>query len=120
MVENNKANARKVAFETLNFTPRFAYGDQAAIAEITGSNDHTMLGAGLARFTNAAIPWTVRYDEVLLVLEGRVIVRTTDGDLEAGPKDCIWLPKGTDLTYIADNALVFYAIHPANWAEEAT
>ena len=118
MPGSDKTKAQKIAFETLDFAPRFAYGDQAAIAEITGSGDSTALGTGLARFTKASIPWTVRYDEVLLVLEGRVTVRTNDGDLEAGPKDCIWLPKGADLIYISDDALVFYAIHPANWAEE--
>lgn len=114
----NGMKPRRIGFETLDFAPRFDYGDQARIAVVTGSEDATALGTGLARFTKASIPWTVRYDEVLLVLEGHVTVRTAAGDLDAGPKDCIWLPKGTDLTYIAEDALVFYAIHPANWAEE--
>lgn len=113
MPESNRTRARKIAFDRLSFTPRFDYGDQASIA------DGTALGTGLARFTKAAIPWTVRYDEVLLVLEGEVTVRTPEGDLNAGPKDCIWLPRGTNLTYIAESALVLYAIQPANWTEES-
>ena len=36
--------------------------------------------------------------------------------LHAGPRDCIWLPKGTELRYRSDEALVFYAITPADWA----
>jgi ethanolamine utilization protein EutQ len=59
----------------------------------------------------------VQYDEVILVLEGEVTVRSDRGELKAGPRDCIWLPKGTALTYSAESALVFYAIQPANWAE---
>ncbi|MEM9497915.1 MAG: ethanolamine utilization protein EutQ [Pseudomonadota bacterium] len=92
----------------------------ASIAEVTGTGDGTRLGTGFARMTKASIPWTVRYDEVLVVLEGQITARTADGDLTANPQDCIWLPAGTQLTYIAENTLVFYAIEPANWAENAS
>ena len=109
--------ARRIGFDDLTFAPRFAYGEQADVVEVTGTGDGTVLGTGFARFTNAEIPWTVKYDEVLLVLEGNVTVRTPEGDLQAGPRDCIWLPKNTELTYFSDSALVFYTIHPANWSE---
>jgi len=111
--------ARRIGFDDLEFTPRFAYGEQAGVVEVTGTGDGTVLGTGFARFTEAEIPWTVRYDEVILVLEGAVTIRTPEGDIDAGPRDCLWLPKDTALTYIADSALVFYTIHPANWAEGA-
>lgn len=105
-------------FDALDFIPRFEHGHMARVAEVTGAGDGTPLGTGFARFTDAAIPWTVRYDEVILVLEGQLTVRTTAGDLTAGPRDCIRLPTGTELTYLSDDALVFYAIHPATWAED--
>lgn len=111
------SHARQIGFDDLNFAPRFAYGDQADVVEVTGTGDGTVLGTGFARFTRAEIPWTVKYDEVILVLEGNLTVRTPEGNLEAGPRDSIWLPKGTELTYIAESALVFYTIHPANWSE---
>ena len=115
-----KASPRAVPFERLKFTPRFAYGDQAEVTEVTGTGDGTVLGTGFARFTDACIPWTVQYDEVLLVLEGEVRIETAGGELVAGPHDSIWLPKGTELTYISSFALVFYTIHPANWSEDAS
>ncbi len=99
------------------FTPRFEYGDQAQVAVICGPDDGTALGTGMVRMQNASIPWTIKYDEVVLVLEGEITIRTTEGDLTAGPNDSIWLPKGTELTYISDSALLFYAVHPANWAD---
>lgn len=111
------SQSRRIGFDALKFAPRFAHGEQAKVVEVTGTGDGTVLGTGFARFTKAEIPWTVKYDEVILVLEGSVTVRTPGGDLVAGPHDCIWLPKDTALTYIADSALVFYAIHPANWSE---
>ena len=114
------APVKAMPFTGLTFAPRFAYGDQAQIAEITGTGEGTVLGTGFARFTDAHIPWTIKYDEVLLVLEGTVTVRTGGRDLKAGPQDCIWLPAGTELEYITSSALVFYAIHPSNWAEGAS
>ncbi|MEM0987282.1 MAG: ethanolamine utilization protein EutQ [Pseudomonadota bacterium] len=109
--------AKLLPFPAAGFAPRFAYGDQAQVAEISGTGLSTPLGTGFARFTRADIPWTVRYDEVLLVLEGTVTVRTAAGDLTARSHDCVWLPAGTELSYVAEDALVFYAMHPANWAE---
>ena len=120
MSESVTSGPRRVPFVGLPFQPRFAYGEQAELAEVVGAEHGTALGCGFARLAKASIPWTVRYDEVLLVLEGAVTVRTPAGDLEAGPLDCIWLPKGTELRYEADEALVFYAIHPVTWSEAET
>ena len=108
-----------IPFDALTFAPRFAYGDQAEVVEVIGAGDGTVLGTGFGRFINASIPWTVQYDEVLLVIEGSVTVRTDEEALVAGPLDCIWLPKGTELRYEAESALVYYAIHPSSWAEAA-
>ena len=115
--EQEQRTPDRLAFDALSFVPRFAYGDQAEVAEVTGTGDGTVLGTGFARFRQAAIPWRVRYDEVLLVLEGEILIRVGEKELRAGPRDCVWLPKGTELRYEAEAALVFYAIHPSNWAE---
>ena len=105
-------------FSDLTFQPRFEYGDQAQAAVICGPEDLVALGAGYGRMTNARFPWTIKYDEVLLVVEGELTVHTKEGVLKAGPKDTIFLPKGAALEYEAESALIFYAIHPANWADE--
>ena len=114
---DGKASARKIAFDGLSFAPRFAYGEMAEVTEVVGAGDGTELGTGFGRFINADIPWTVKYDEVLLVLEGEVEIATPQGVITAGPRDCVWLPTGTELRYRAEHALVFYAITPVNWAE---
>ncbi len=112
-----KTPPKRLGVADASFQPRFEYGDQAQVAVVTGSGDGTPLGTGFARFTDAAIPWTVRYDEVILVIEGRFAVETEDGTITAGPRECIWLPNGTEVVYRAEQALVFYTIHPANWAD---
>ena len=115
---SEKARACIMPFKDLTFAPRFEFGDMAQVTEVTGTSLGSRLGSGFGHFENAEIPWTVQYDEVLLVLEGQLKVRLKDSDMSAGPRDCVWLPKGTSVTYIAEDALVFYAIEPANWAQE--
>ncbi len=116
-MSETKTPASLISFSDLKFEPRAEGGDQAQLASICSSQDGSELGAGLARLTNARLEWTVKYDEVLHVLEGRIKVHTTQGVFEAGRKDSVWLPAGTPLVYEAEDALVFFAIHPANWAE---
>ncbi|MEM6375522.1 MAG: ethanolamine utilization protein EutQ [Pseudomonadota bacterium] len=115
-----QAQAQVMSYANRRFLPRFSHGDMAQIAKITGTEHATRLGTGFARFRQAEIPWQVKYDEVVLVIEGRLKIRTEQEALEAGPRDCIWLPKDTKLTYLAEDALVFYAIDPANWAVAGT
>ena len=113
-----KAPPRAVSLSQAAFVPRFEYGHMAQAAVVTGTGeDGTKLGSGFVRMKDAEIPWTIRYDEVILVLEGELTVRMASGDLTAGPMECIWLPEGTALTYVAREALVFYAIEPADWAK---
>lgn len=112
-----KSPPRLNRFSDLNFQPRFEYGDQAAAAQVCGADDMSELASGFGRLTNARFPWTIKYDEILIVLEGELTVHTADGVFTAGPFDTIWLPEGTELEYEAENALIAYAIHPANWAD---
>ena len=62
--------ARVVPFDQLEFRPRFEYGQMAKVAEVVGAGDGSRLGTGFARFIDAEIPWTVKYEEVILVLDG--------------------------------------------------
>ncbi|MCP4390966.1 MAG: DUF861 domain-containing protein, partial [Gammaproteobacteria bacterium] len=98
-------------FDELNFAPRFEYGDMAQVAGICGAEDGTELGTGWGRLSNARIPWTIHYDEVLTVFEG-VLRLHADGEVhELRARDCIWLPAGTELIYEAESALIHFAIH---------
>lgn len=112
-----KAKARVTALSDLGYQPRFEYGDVAESSQITGTEDGTTLGSGMVRMTKAEIPWTIQYDEVILLLEGKLEIDMEDGTLVANAMEAIWLPAGTKLVYRAEHALMFYAIHPANWAD---
>lgn len=113
---SSKSPPRLMKIDAANFLPRFEYGDQAQVAQLCGADDGSQLGVGLVRMTNANIPWTIKYDEFVLVLEGCFTVKTETEELTANAMESIWLPAGTKLTYIGDNALLLYAIHPTDWA----
>ena len=113
----NKSPVRRNCFSDLQFTPRFEYGHMAEASEICGARDGSRLSAGFARMKDAYIPWTIRYDEVLIVFEGKLRVHTGGEVHELCARDSLWLPAGTELIYEAEQALVAYAIHPSDWHE---
>ncbi len=113
-----KSAARVQKFADMQFEPRFEYGDQAQAAGLCGVDDGTELGAGMGWLTNARFPWTIKYDELIVVLEGALRIHIGGQVLEAKQHDSIFLPAGTALEYEAESALILYAIHPANWAEQ--
>ena len=108
---------RLVPFTALEFSPRFEYGEMASVAGVCGADDGSELGVGWGRLTEAKIPWTTHYDEVLTVFEGELRLHA-QGELHVlGPRDSIWLPAGTELVYEAEAALVHFAIHPSDWQD---
>jgi len=115
---HDKAATRLVRFDELEFAPRFEYGEMAQVAGICGADDGTELGTGWGRMTNAYIPWTIKYDEVLTVFEGVLKLHANGEVHELYARDCIWLPKGTELIYEAESALIHFAIHPSNWHQD--
>ena len=114
-----KAKPKVIRFEDVAFKPRFTYGDQAEIGNVTGAEQGAEFGYGFARMTNAKIPWTITYDEILLIVSGVLRVRIAGKVLEAGPGDSIWLPAGTELVYECESCLMAYAIHPTGAAPSA-
>lgn len=118
LAEDFKPAPRVMQFSSLEFQPRFAFPEMANVVEVAGVEDRSKLAGGFARFNNARIPWQVQYDELILVLEGKLSIETARETLQASRFDTIWLPSGTELTYFAENALVFYSLYPSNWAQQ--
>ncbi len=114
---SRKSSLRVARLDDLEFAPRFEYGEMAQVAGICGDDDGTELGVGWGRLSDARIPWTIHYDEVLTVFEGKLRLHAEGEIHELGPGDCIWLPSGTELIYEAESALIHFAIHPSNWQQ---
>ncbi|APG86477.1 ethanolamine utilization protein EutQ (plasmid) [Sinorhizobium americanum CCGM7] len=73
------------------------------------------MGAYLARFDGRSVPWTVRYDEVIVCIEGDFHLRVGERLHALRPGDVIWIPKNTELVYDGVESLVFIAIAPVDW-----
>ena len=114
---SEKAPVRLTRFDELEFAPRFEYGDVAEVSGICGTEDGTELGVGWGKLTNARIPWTIKYDEVLTVFDGLLRLHANGEVHELEARDSIWLPRGTELIYEAESALIHFAIHPSNWQD---
>ena len=74
------------------------------------------LGINIATFENCRYDYTPKYDVYLYCLSGTLRVGTSAGDVVANPGDGIWIPKGTPITYKADDtATLVDAYFPVNW-----
>ncbi len=109
--------ARTILFKRseIGFEPYGGPPGAATIARLIGPDTSRTMGAGLATFDGCSIEWTVLYDEVIVVLEGRFRLRVGDEVFAAGPGDVLWIPDYTPLRYEGEQAVVFYALHPVDW-----
>ena len=111
------AAARHFKHSQLPFIPAKTADGETSIARVINQAFSRHIGGGLEVLDGVAIHWTVTYDEILFIHEGRMTVRTDQGAFDCGPGDIVWLPQGTHLKYIAkDRAGYFYALYPYDWA----
>ncbi|WP_119459943.1 cupin domain-containing protein [Rhodospirillaceae bacterium SYSU D60014] len=101
----------------MSFEPYGGPPGRATIARLVGPEISKTMGAGLATFDDCSIEWTVLYDELIVVLEGRFRLRVGAEVFEGGPGDVLWIPENTPLRYEGEKAVVFYALHPADWRQ---
>lgn len=104
--------------DTMSFEP---FGEQGggsgSIARLVGPQLSKTMGAGLARFDNVSIEWTILYDELIFTLEGAFTLRVGEHVYETRPGDVLWIPANTPLRYEGCGATVFYALAPVDWRE---
>lgn len=96
----------------LDLTPN----DQGIVtAPVVNRRYSTGMGAGIGVFENCRIEWTVTYDEVLFIKDGRFTLRVGGKAYRAGPGDILWIPKDTPLVYeAAERVVFFYAVYPVD------
>ena len=101
----------------LAFIPCKVPGGETRIARVIGRAVSQHMGGGIEVMEGVSITWTVTYDEILFIHEGRLGVVLGEQRFDCGPGDIVWLPKGTTLTYEApERCAYFYALYPVDWA----
>ena len=77
------------------------------------------LGCGLMVMENTTFPWTLNYDEMDYVIEGKLDILVGGHVVSAGPGEIIHIPRGTSMQFsVKDKARFLYFVYPANWQEQ--
>lgn len=74
------------------------------------------LGCGLMVMERTTFPWTLTYDEMDYVIEGRPDILVDGQTVSAGPGEVLYIPKDTSIQFsVRDKARFLYFVYPANW-----
>lgn len=74
------------------------------------------LGCGLMVMERTTFPWTLTYDEMDYVIEGRLDILVDGQTVSAGPGEVLYIPKDTSIQFsVRDKARFLYFAYPANW-----
>ena len=74
------------------------------------------LGCGLMVMERTTFPWTLTYDEMDYVIEGRLDILVDGQTVSAGPGEVLYIPKDTSIQFsVRDTARFLYFVYPANW-----
>lgn len=74
------------------------------------------LGCGLMVMERTTFPWTLTYDEMDYVIEGRLDILVNGQTVSAGPGEVLYIPKDTSIQFsVRDKARFLYFVYPANW-----
>lgn len=89
----------------------------STLARVVGIETAKTMGAAFATFDNCSVEWTVRYDEVVYVIEGTFRLKVNGEARECHAGDVLWIPENTPLIYEGEGAKVLFVISPGDWRE---
>jgi ethanolamine utilization protein EutQ len=94
-------------------------GDKVFLKDIVSLEESPRLGFGVMEMDHSAFDWTLNYDEVDYIIEGRLEVRKDGRTTAANKGEVIFIPKGSSITFSApDFARIMYVTYPADWANQ--
>lgn len=95
-------------------------GDIVYTHDLFSLAESPRLGVGLMIMDRTTFPWTLNYDEVDYVIEGRLEVLIGGDKVCAGPGELIFIPKGSSIQFsVPDRARFLYVTYPADWQNQA-
>ena len=94
-------------------------GDQVYTHDLLTLKESPRLGCGVMEMRESVFPWTLRYDEVDVVLEGRLEVIQDGRTVSAGPGELIYIPKDSSIQFSAPRfARFLYVTYAADWQNQ--
>lgn len=92
-------------------------GKNSQLTLLVGRETSKTMAVGISSIDGIAQESTLRYDEVIFVIEGTFRFVIDGVARNCHPGDVIWLPENTTLRYEGDKAKVFIVIAPVDWRE---
>jgi ethanolamine utilization protein EutQ len=87
------------------------------LTDVLGAADGSNMGVGYMGWENAFFPWTLNYDEVNVVLEGELHVKTASSTTIGKPGDVVFIPKGSSVEFGTPTHVRYvYVTYPAEWS----
>ena len=94
-------------------------GDKVYTRDLFTLEQSPRLGVGIMEMTDTTFPWTLNYDEMDYVVEGRLDILTHGRKVSAGPGELIYIPKGSQIQFsVAGHARFLYFVYPADWQSQ--
>ena len=94
-----------------------APGKNIGLTDVIGAKEGSNMGVGYMGWENAFFPWTLNYDEVNVVLEGELHVKTASGTTIAKPGEIIFIPKNSTVEFGTPTHVRYvYITYPVEWA----
>ena len=93
-----------------------APGKNIGLTDVIGAKEGSNMGVGYMGWENAFFPWTLTYDEVNVVLEGELHVKTASGTTIAKPGEIIFIPKNSTVEFGTPTHVRYvYITYPVEW-----
>lgn len=94
-------------------------GDRVYTHDLFSLQESPRLGAGVMEMTDTTFPWTLCYDEIDYVVEGRLDVLIGGDKISAGPGEVLYIPKGRAIQFsVTGHARFLYFVYPADWQNQ--
>lgn len=94
-------------------------GDRVYTHDLFTLQESPRLGVGVMEMTDTTFPWTLNYDEMDYVVEGRLDVLIQGETVSAGPGEVLYIPKGSSIQFsVTGHARFFYFVYPADWQSQ--
>lgn len=89
---------------------------QVGLTDVVTTKDGSPMAAGYMAWSNCFFPWTLTYDEIDVVLEGELHIRSEGQTVIGHPGDVIFIPKGAIIEFGTPSRVRFlYVTYPADW-----
>ncbi|THF59303.1 ethanolamine utilization acetate kinase EutQ [Pseudothauera rhizosphaerae] len=91
-------------------------GSQVGLTDVVTSADSSPMAAGYMTWSKCFFPWTLNYDEIDVVLEGELHIRSAGSTVVGRPGDVIFIPRGSAIEFGTPSSVRFlYVTYPADW-----